>query len=156
MSAEQIEDAKAKLTTAVKKVLPKIEDCQFYLGESCNADGIVFLLEYRKKPGGGETAVIKFFKHGLDEEKMPRIPTNHVGGNESQGASVGVVYDVDVSIPDADLPILIKPATEGATIKQVTRLGKSRCVKLAFQGDCIPAHVKFGLSCRNHYSATNA
>ncbi|KAH9372642.1 hypothetical protein HPB48_007828 [Haemaphysalis longicornis] len=61
-----------------------------------------------------------------------------------QGASVGVVYDVDVSIPDADLPILIKPATEGATIKQVTRLGKSRCVKLVFQGDCMPAHVKVG------------
>ncbi|XP_077554975.1 translationally controlled tumor protein [Haemaphysalis longicornis] len=70
MSAEQIEDAKAKLTTAVKKVLPKIEDCQFYLGESCNADGIVGLLEYREKPGGGETAVMMFFKHGLDEEKM--------------------------------------------------------------------------------------
>ncbi|KAH9370015.1 hypothetical protein HPB48_001892 [Haemaphysalis longicornis] len=52
-----------------------------------------------------------------------------------QGASVGVVYDVDVSIPDADLPILIKPATEGTTIKQVTRLGKSRCVKLVFQAN---------------------
>ncbi|KAH9381859.1 hypothetical protein HPB48_011710 [Haemaphysalis longicornis] len=61
-----------------------------------------------------------------------------------QGASVGVVYDVEVSIPDADLPILIKPATEGATIKQVTRVGKSRCVKLVFQGDCTPAHVKVG------------
>ncbi|KAH9361886.1 hypothetical protein HPB48_003705 [Haemaphysalis longicornis] len=61
-----------------------------------------------------------------------------------QGASVDVVYDVDVSIPDADLPILIKPATEATTIKQVTRLGKSRCVKLVFQGDRIPAHVKVG------------
>ncbi|KAH9361126.1 hypothetical protein HPB48_002988 [Haemaphysalis longicornis] len=44
----------------------------------------------------------------------------------------------------ADLPNLIKPATEGTTIKQVTRLGKSRCVKLVFQGDCIPAYVKVG------------
>ncbi|KAH9372537.1 hypothetical protein HPB48_000279 [Haemaphysalis longicornis] len=61
-----------------------------------------------------------------------------------KGASVDVVYDVDVSIQDADLPILIKPATEGANIKQGTRLGKSRCVKLVFQGDCIPAHVKVG------------
>ncbi|KAH9372038.1 hypothetical protein HPB48_012762 [Haemaphysalis longicornis] len=50
-----------------------------------------------------------------------------------QGASVGVAYDVVVSIPDADLPILIKPATEGTTIKQVTRLGISRCLKLVFQ-----------------------
>lgn len=61
-----------------------------------------------------------------------------------QGASVGVIYDVDLTIPDADLPILIKPATGGAIIKQVSRLGKSRCVKLVFQGDCIPAHVKVG------------
>lgn len=61
-----------------------------------------------------------------------------------QGTSVGVVYDVDVSIPDADLPILVKPTTDGAIIKQVTRLGKSRCVKLVFQGDCIPAYVKVG------------
>uniref|UniRef100_A0A1E1XUG3 Translationally-controlled tumor protein homolog n=1 Tax=Amblyomma sculptum TaxID=1581419 RepID=A0A1E1XUG3_AMBSC len=69
-SAEEIEDAKAKLTAAVKKVLPKLDDYQFFLGESCNAEGIVGLLEYREKPGGGETAVMMFFKLGLDEEKM--------------------------------------------------------------------------------------
>ncbi|KAH9374271.1 hypothetical protein HPB48_005591 [Haemaphysalis longicornis] len=39
---------------------------------------------------------------------------------------------------------LITPATEGAAFKQVTRLGKARCVKLVFQGGCIPAHVKVG------------
>ncbi|KAH9373728.1 hypothetical protein HPB48_018627 [Haemaphysalis longicornis] len=44
-----------------------------------------------------------------------------------QGPSVGVIYDVDVAIPDADLPILIKLATGGAIIQQVCRLG-----------DCIP------------------
>nr|DAA34555.1 TPA_exp: microtubule-binding protein [Amblyomma variegatum] len=69
-STEEIEDAKAKLTAAVKKVLPKLDDYQFFLGESCNAEGIVGLLEYREKPGGGETPVMMFFKHGLDEEKM--------------------------------------------------------------------------------------
>ncbi|KAH9370725.1 hypothetical protein HPB48_013968 [Haemaphysalis longicornis] len=61
-----------------------------------------------------------------------------------QGTSVGVVYDVEVSTLYADLPILIKPAMEGAIIKQVTRLGKSRCVKLVLHGDGIPAHVKVG------------
>ncbi|KAH8040729.1 hypothetical protein HPB51_012044 [Rhipicephalus microplus] len=71
-SAEEIDDAKGKLTTAVKKVLPKLDDYQFFIGESCNAEGIVGLLEYREQDGGGEKAVMMFFKHGLDEEKMVR------------------------------------------------------------------------------------
>ncbi|KAH9378464.1 hypothetical protein HPB48_017068 [Haemaphysalis longicornis] len=61
-----------------------------------------------------------------------------------QGAPVGVINDVDVSIPDADLPIPLKPATGGAIIKHGSRLGKSRCVKLVFQGDTIPTNVKVG------------
>ncbi|KAH9374311.1 hypothetical protein HPB48_022503 [Haemaphysalis longicornis] len=59
-----------------------------------------------------------------------------------QGSSAGVIYDVDASIPDADLPILIKPSTDCASIKRVSRLGKSRCVKIVFQA--IPAHLKVG------------
>ncbi|KAH9362717.1 hypothetical protein HPB48_001186 [Haemaphysalis longicornis] len=62
-----------------------------------------------------------------------------------EDTAVGVIYDVDVSIPDDDLPVLIRPATDGSVIKQVSRLGKSRCVKLVFQGDCIPPYVKVGL-----------
>ncbi|KAH9374312.1 hypothetical protein HPB48_000013 [Haemaphysalis longicornis] len=54
----------------------------------------------------------------------------------------GVIYDVDAPIPDADLPILIKPSTDCASIKRVSRLGKSRCVKIVFQA--IPAHLKVG------------
>lgn len=48
-----------------------------------------------------------------------------------QGASVGVTYGVDVSIPDADLPILIKRATDGAIISRLVVCEKSRCVKRA-------------------------
>jgi len=70
-SEEQIANAKSKLTEAVKKVLPKIGDYQFFLGESSNPDGCVALLEYRSNDDGtGETPVMMFFKHGLEEEKV--------------------------------------------------------------------------------------
>lgn len=59
-------------------------------------------------------------------------------------STAGVVYDVDNSISDADLPILIKPATEGIAILQARRIGKSNCVKLTFKGDSLPSHVKVG------------
>lgn len=56
---------------AVKKVLPKLDDVEFYIGESCNPDGMVALLEYRDKPdGSGEEALMLFFKHGLESEKV--------------------------------------------------------------------------------------
>ncbi|XP_015906873.1 translationally-controlled tumor protein homolog [Parasteatoda tepidariorum] len=70
MSDDQIADAKAKFTTAVKKILPKIGDYQFFMGESSNPDGLIALLEYREKPGGDETPIMIFFKHGLEEEKV--------------------------------------------------------------------------------------
>lgn len=56
----------------------------------------------------------------------------------------GVIYDIDIAIPNADLPTLIKPANEGIVITQVRRLGNTRCVKVIFKGDCIPSHVKVG------------
>lgn len=58
--------------------------------------------------------------------------------------SVGVIYDVDVSIPTDDFPVLIKPTTEGALITHIARLGHSRCLKLVFEGDSLPSHVKVG------------
>jgi len=68
---DQINNAKTKLTEAVKKVLPKLGDFQFFLGESTNPDGMVGLLEYREKEdGSGETPIMMFFKHGLEEEKV--------------------------------------------------------------------------------------
>ncbi|XP_074605077.1 translationally controlled tumor protein [Brevipalpus obovatus] len=68
---EQVAEAKAKITDAVKKVLPKLDDVQFFLGESSNPDGMVAVLEYRDNPdGNGETAYMIFYKHGLEEEKV--------------------------------------------------------------------------------------
>ncbi|OTF81491.1 translationally-controlled tumor protein-like protein [Euroglyphus maynei] len=69
-SDEQIAEAKAKFTEAVKKILPKVNDAQFYLGNSSNPDGIVGILEFREGDDGNEKAVMNFFKHGLDAEKV--------------------------------------------------------------------------------------
>lgn len=51
--------------------------------------------------------------------------------------TTGVIYDIDVTILNEDLPSLIKPANEGLEILQVCRIGKSRCVKIDFKGDCL-------------------
>ncbi|KAH9360524.1 hypothetical protein HPB48_019020 [Haemaphysalis longicornis] len=58
--------------------------------------------------------------------------------------TVGIIYDVDASIPEKDLPRLIKPAHEGIVIRRVSRIGTSRCLKIVFKGDSLPAHVKVG------------
>lgn len=56
---------------AVKKVLPKLGDVEYYIGESCNTDGMVAILEYRDKPdGSGEQALMLFYKQGLEAEKV--------------------------------------------------------------------------------------
>lgn len=68
-SDAEVNEAKMKLTEAVKKVLPRFDDMQCFLGESSNPDGIVALLEYREKDSG-EVPVMMFFKHGLEEEKQ--------------------------------------------------------------------------------------
>lgn len=70
MTDSQIAEAKTKFTEAVKKVLPKIGDLQFFMGESSNPDGLIAFLEYRDNGQGGETPIMIFFKHGLEEEKV--------------------------------------------------------------------------------------
>lgn len=67
---EEINEAKAKLTEAVKKILPKVNDAQFFLGNSSNPDGIVGILEFREQDDGQEKAIMNFFKHGLEAEKV--------------------------------------------------------------------------------------
>lgn len=69
LSEEQLAENKAKFTEAVKKILPILEDVQFFMGQGCNPDGMVFLLQYRRKPDGSEEAYMIFFKHGLEAEK---------------------------------------------------------------------------------------
>lgn len=56
----------------------------------------------------------------------------------------GVIYDINTEIPNADLPILIKPASQDNVIVSVGRLGNTRCVRVTFKGDCLPAYVKVG------------
>lgn len=71
LTQEQLDEYKSKFTEAVKKVLPKLGDCQFFMGESFNPDGMVSLLEYRDKPdGSGQDAYMMFYKHGLESEKV--------------------------------------------------------------------------------------
>lgn len=70
LTAEQLEEYKNKFMAAVKKVLPKLDDVEFYLGESCNPDGMVALLDYRSKQDGSEEAIMLFYKHGLEAEKV--------------------------------------------------------------------------------------
>lgn len=66
------------------------------------------------------------------------IPT---GGDEI----AGVIYDVDVAIPNDDLPILIKPTTEGTLLTKISRLGNTCCVKVSFvEGDSLPSDIKVG------------
>jgi len=71
-SEEKVSEAKAKLTEGVKKILPKVDDMQFFLGEGSNPDGMVALLEYRDGagPDGSEAPIMIFLKHGLEEEKV--------------------------------------------------------------------------------------
>nr|XP_054917299.1 keratinocyte proline-rich protein-like [Dermacentor andersoni] len=58
--------------------------------------------------------------------------------------TTGVIYDVDVSISSADLPILVKPAANGFAITRTSRLGESRCMKLIFKGQSLPSHDEVG------------
>ncbi|GIY73580.1 translationally-controlled tumor protein homolog [Caerostris darwini] len=69
-SDSEISDYKSKFTQAVKKVLPKVGDFQFFMGESTNPDGLIALLEYRENSDGTETPIMILFKHGIEEEKV--------------------------------------------------------------------------------------
>lgn len=68
-SEDKVADAKSKFTNAAKMFLKKLDDVQFFLGESSNPDGMVGLLEYRDS-GNGEVPIMMFFKHGLEDEKV--------------------------------------------------------------------------------------
>lgn len=75
--------------------------------------------------------------------EIDRVTVKSVIPTDCKG-SVGVIYDVDISIPADDFPILIKPTTDDILIKHITRLGQSRCLKIVFEGDSLPPHVKVG------------
>lgn len=60
----------------------------------------------------------------------------------SKDMVLGVIYDVDVTIPYADLPMLIKAVSTLTYIVQISRLGKSRSVNIIFRDDTLPCPVK--------------
>jgi len=62
---EEIEKEKKKLTDGVKFILPKFDNLQFFLGESCNPDGAVLFVDYvDDKP------TMYAFVAGIAEEKV--------------------------------------------------------------------------------------
>jgi len=65
----EVDTFKTKANEAVKKLLPRFKDFQFYTGESYDTvSGMVAILDY-KEIDGEEAPVLLFFKHGLQEEK---------------------------------------------------------------------------------------
>lgn len=70
----------------------------------------------------GNIRVRSFFAHGLN-------------------TTAGVISDVDIQIKDMDLVQLLSSSVR---ITDIHRFGKSRCVKLVFEGTTLPSHVKVG------------
>jgi len=66
----ELDSFKKNVQIAVKKIMEKHGDLQFYTGESMNgSEGMVALVEYRDVDGT-DTPILSFFKHGLIEEKV--------------------------------------------------------------------------------------
>jgi len=70
LTPEQLAEYKLKLTKAVKLILPKLDDVRFFMGESCNPDGMVAMLEYRTNSEGACEPYMLFYKHGVESEKV--------------------------------------------------------------------------------------
>ncbi|KAI3356104.1 hypothetical protein L3Q82_017368, partial [Scortum barcoo] len=66
---DRVEAFTSGITPEIKKILAKIDDYQFFTGESMNPEGMVGLLNYRED---GITPYMIFFKDGLEAEKCVR------------------------------------------------------------------------------------
>ncbi|KAJ8255845.1 hypothetical protein COCON_G00197090 [Conger conger] len=70
LAADNPEKAKDFVVKAQKEfksyILPKLKECEYFLGESMNHDAMVALLDYRED---GNTPYMIFFKDGLEMEK---------------------------------------------------------------------------------------
>ena len=64
---ERVESFKAGARTAFKNILESFKDLQFFMGESCNPDGMHVLMNFRED---GVTPYMLFWKDGLIEEKV--------------------------------------------------------------------------------------
>ncbi|XP_071453809.1 translationally-controlled tumor protein homolog [Hetaerina americana] len=68
-SPGEVESFKSNMSKAMKDIIGRFKDLQFFTGESMDIDGMVALLEYRDIDGDS-VPILMFFKHGLDEEKF--------------------------------------------------------------------------------------
>ncbi|EDV93465.1 translationally-controlled tumor protein homolog [Drosophila grimshawi] len=67
-SPDQVDVFKTNMNKAMKDILGRFKELQFFTGESMDVDGMVAMCEYRDI-NGESVPVLMFFKHGLDEEK---------------------------------------------------------------------------------------
>ena len=65
---DQVETFKTNMNKAMKDILGRFKDLQFFTGESMDCEGMVAMCEYRDIDGNS-VPVLMFFKHGLEEEK---------------------------------------------------------------------------------------
>ena len=72
---ERVESFKAGARTAFKNILESFKDLQFFMGESCNPDGMHVLMNFRED---GVTPYMLFWKDGLIEEKVVCVSKIHV------------------------------------------------------------------------------
>ncbi|KAH8248287.1 hypothetical protein KR038_010282 [Drosophila bunnanda] len=67
-SPDQVDVFKTNMNKAMKDILGRFKELQFFTGESMDCEGMVALVEYREIDGKSQP-VLMFFKHGLEEEK---------------------------------------------------------------------------------------
>uniref|UniRef100_A0A6B2EIZ0 Translationally-controlled tumor protein homolog n=1 Tax=Phlebotomus kandelakii TaxID=1109342 RepID=A0A6B2EIZ0_9DIPT len=66
---DQVDTFKNNINKAMKDILGRFKELQFFTGESMDCDGMVAMMEYREIDGQS-IPVLMFFKHGLEEEKF--------------------------------------------------------------------------------------
>ncbi|XP_023169555.1 translationally-controlled tumor protein homolog [Drosophila hydei] len=66
---DQVDVFKTNMNKAMKDILGRFKELQFFTGESMDVEGMVAMCEYRDIDGQS-TPVLMFFKHGLEEEKV--------------------------------------------------------------------------------------
>ncbi|EDW61328.1 translationally-controlled tumor protein homolog [Drosophila novamexicana] len=65
----EVDVLKTNMNKAMKDILGRFKELQFFTGESMDVDGMVAMCEYREL-NGESVPVFMFFKHGLQEEKL--------------------------------------------------------------------------------------
>ncbi|XP_059608816.1 translationally-controlled tumor protein homolog [Phlebotomus argentipes] len=66
---DQVDTFKNNMNKAMKDILGRFKELQFFTGESMDCDGMVAMMEYRDIDGDS-VPILMFFKHGLEEEKF--------------------------------------------------------------------------------------